>query len=107
MSSILGIGGGIIHVPFLIVALSLPIHIATATSHFVLSISAFVGAATFLALGNVDLRTVALMGVGILVGAQLGARASLRAGATLIRRILAGSLAVVGLRMILQGLGRV
>jgi len=44
------------------------------------------------------------MGVGILVGAQLGARASLRAGATLIRRILAGSLAVVGLRMILQGL---
>ena len=104
MSSMLGIGGGIIHVPFLIVALSLPIHIATATSHFVLSISAFVGAATFLALGNVDLRTVALMGAGILVGAQLGARASLRAGATLIRRILAGSLAVVGLRMILQGL---
>jgi uncharacterized protein len=105
MSSILGIGGGIIHVPFLIVALSLPIHIATATSHFVLSISAFVGAVTFLALGNVELRTVALMGIGILVGAQLGARASLRAGATLIRRILAGSLAVVGLRMILQGLG--
>jgi uncharacterized membrane protein YfcA len=105
MSSILGIGGGIIHVPFLIVALSLPIHIATATSHFVLSISALVGAATFLALGNVDLRTVVLMGVGILIGAQLGARASLRAGATLIRRILAASLAVVGLRMILQGLG--
>lgn len=105
MSSLLGIGGGIIHVPFLIVALSLPIHIATATSHFVLSISAFVGAVTFLALGHVDLRTVALMGVGILIGAQLGARASLRAGATLIRRILAGSLAVVGLRMFLQGLG--
>ena len=105
MSSILGIGGGIIHVPFLIVALSLPVHIATATSHFVLSISAFVGAVTFLALGNVDLRTVALMGIGILAGAQLGARASLRAGATLIRRILAGSLAIVGLRMILQTLG--
>jgi uncharacterized membrane protein YfcA len=107
MSSVLGIGGGIIHVPFLIVVLSLPIHIATATSHFVLSISAFVGAVTFLALGNVDLRTVGLMGAGILVGAQFGARASLRARPVLIRRILAGSLAVVGLRMILQGLGRV
>lgn len=102
MSSVLGIGGGIIHVPFLIVVLSLPVHVATATSHFVLSISAFVGALTFLALGDVNLRTTALMGVGILVGAQLGARASLAAGATLIRRILAGSLAVVGLRMVLE-----
>jgi uncharacterized membrane protein YfcA len=107
MSSVLGIGGGIIHVPFLIVALSLPVHIATATSHFVLSISALVGALTFLGLGNVDLRTTALMGIGILAGAQLGARASLRAGATLIRRILAGSLTLVGIRMVLQALGRV
>ena len=106
LSSVLGIGGGIIHVPFLIVALSLPVHVATATSHFVLSISAFVGALTYLLLGDVNLETTALMGAGILVGAQLGARASLRAGATLIRRILAGSLALVGLRMMLQGLGR-
>lgn len=104
MSSVLGIGGGIIHVPFLIVALSLPVHVATATSHFVLSISAFVGAATFLALGHVHLRTVALMGTGILVGAQFGARASLRAGATTIRIILAVSLALVGTRMVLHGL---
>ncbi len=28
-----------VHVPFLIVVLSLPVHVATATSHFVLSIS--------------------------------------------------------------------
>src|SRR5262249_60152351 len=46
-SSLFGIGGGIIHVPFLIVALSLPVHVATATSHFVLSISSLVGAVTF------------------------------------------------------------
>ncbi|HXG15937.1 MAG TPA: sulfite exporter TauE/SafE family protein [Calidithermus sp.] len=105
MSSVLGIGGGIIHVPFLIVALGLPVHVATATSHFVLSISAFVGALTFLALGHVDLRTVALMGSGILVGAQVGARASLRAGAATIRLILGLSLALVGVRMIWHGLG--
>lgn len=107
MSSVLGIGGGIIHVPFLIVALSLPVHVATATSHFVLSISAGVGALTFLFLGHVELATTLLMGAGILVGAQLGARASLRASAVLIRRILAGALTLVGLRMILQALSRV
>jgi hypothetical protein len=102
MSSVLGIGGGIVHVPFLIVVLSLPVHVATATSHFVLSISSFVGAGTFWALGDVDLRITMLMGAGILVGAQLGARASLRAGATTIRVVLAAALALVGLRMVLH-----
>jgi len=102
MSSVLGIGGGIVHVPFLIVVLSLPVHVATATSHFVLSISSFVGAATFYALGDVDVPTTLVMGAGILVGAQLGARASLRAGAATIRLVLAVSLALVGLRMILH-----
>jgi uncharacterized membrane protein YfcA len=37
LSSVLGIGGGIIHVPALTRILNFPVHIATATSHFVLS----------------------------------------------------------------------
>ena len=102
MSSVLGIGGGIVHVPFLIVVLSLPVHVATATSHFVLSISSLVGASTFWVLGDVDVRITLLMGAGILVGAQLGARASLRAGPTTIRIVLAAALALVGLRMVLH-----
>ena len=102
MSSVLGIGGGIVHVPFLIVVLSLPVHVATATSHFVLGISSFVGASTFWALGDVDVRITLLMGAGILIGAQLGARASLRASPTTIRIVLAAALALVGLRMVLH-----
>jgi len=104
MSSVLGIGGGIIHVPFLIVACSLPVHVATATSHFVLSISAFVGAATFLALGQVNLETTALMGIGVLLGAQVGARVSLQTSAVALRRLLAGALALVGVRMVFHAL---
>lgn len=102
LSSLLGIGGGIVHVPFLIVVLSLPVHVATATSHFVLSISAFVGAATFYTLGDVDVRTTLLMGVGILAGAQIGARLSRRAHPNTIRWTLAVALGLVGLRMILH-----
>jgi uncharacterized membrane protein YfcA len=102
VSSVFGIGGGIIHVPFLIVVLGLPVHVATATSHFVLSISAFVGAATFAALGHVRFDTAAVMGLGVLLGAQVGARASLRSPASVIRQLLAGSLALVGARMIVH-----
>jgi len=104
LSSVFGIGGGIIHVPFLIVVLSLPVHVATATSHFVLSISTLVGAGTFFALGHVDLTTTALMGAGILAGAQLGARVSVRTRPVTIRRMLAVALALVGIRMVLHGL---
>ena len=103
-SSIFGIGGGVIHVPFLIVALSLPVHVATATSHFVLSISAFVGAVTYLALGHVRLLIAGVMGVGILLGAQVGARLSLRVQGVMIRRILASALILVGTRMIWHAL---
>ncbi|HSB06573.1 MAG TPA: sulfite exporter TauE/SafE family protein, partial [Thermodesulfobacteriota bacterium] len=43
ISSLLGIGGGIIHVPALVHLLNFPIHIATATSHFILAIMALTG----------------------------------------------------------------
>ena len=43
ISSIFGIGGGIIHVPVMIYALAFPPHMATATSHFVLAVSSFMG----------------------------------------------------------------
>ena len=42
-SSFLGIGGGIIHVPALVWFLHFPVHIATATSHFILAIMALAG----------------------------------------------------------------
>ena len=42
-SSFLGIGGGIIHVPALVWFLNFPVHIATATSHFILAIMALSG----------------------------------------------------------------
>jgi uncharacterized membrane protein YfcA len=100
VSSASGIGGGIIHVPFLIVVLGLPVHVATATSHFVLSISALAGTVTYLVLGHVDVRMAALLGLGVLAGAQVGARTSMRTSATLIRRVLAGGLALVGARML-------
>ena len=54
LSSLLGIGGGIIHVPALTHALNFPVHVATATSHFVLSITTLV--ATLIHISNGTLR---------------------------------------------------
>ena len=89
VSSFLGIGGGIIHVPILAHALGFPIHLATATSHFVLAITAAVGTITHIASGSfrdgtID-RTVALS-MGVVVGAQIGARISQRVHGDVIQR---------------------
>lgn len=104
LSSFLGIGGGVVHVPLLVSVLGFPVHVATATSHFVLANMAGVASVVHLAGGSFahggGLRRAAALSVGVVVGAQLGARLSSRVGGTLIRRLLAGALALLALRLI-------
>lgn len=104
LSSVFGVGGGIVHVPFLIVVLGLPVHAATATSHFVLAITSLVGSLVFLGHGQVNLSVAASMGVGVLGGAQVGAALSRRMRSEPIRRLLALALAVFAIRLILRPL---
>jgi uncharacterized membrane protein YfcA len=102
-SSLLGVGGGFIHVPILVRLLNFPVHIATATSHFVLAIMALTGTLVHVAQGVFvqGIRRTVLLGIGVVVGAQFGAMLSNRVGGKLIIRGLAVALAFVGLRLIL------
>jgi uncharacterized membrane protein YfcA len=105
-SSLLGIGGGFIHVPALIAVLGFPVHVATATSQFVLAVMAAVGTVTHILAGDLDATwpRAALIGVGAVVGAQLGAQLSRRIEGGLIVRLLALALVIVALRLAVQGL---
>lgn len=101
-SSLFGVGGGIIHVPVMVHALSFPVHIATATSQFVLAITSLSGSAVHAVsgiLGKGIIQTTALS-IGVLFGAQIGARLSHRFQGTWIIRFLAVALAIVGVRII-------
>lgn len=103
VSSLLGIGGGIIHVPALVNLFSFPVHVATATSHFILAITAFTGSIVHVASGAFagGLWQTALLTIGVLPGAQLGAKLSSRVSGDWIIRGLALALALVGLRILL------
>jgi uncharacterized membrane protein YfcA len=105
-SSLLGIGGGFIHVPVLIALLGFPIHVATATSHFVLAIMATVGTATHVVAGDFggQWSRPVLISIGAVIGAQGGAWLSRRVHGTWIVRLLTASLVVVALRLAAQGL---
>lgn len=106
ISSFLGIGGGIIHVPVLVNLLNFPVHIATATSHFVLAIMALTGTIVHIVTGTFSHgvhRTVALA-IGVLLGAQLGALLSNRIKGTWIIQGLAIALGFVGARILISAL---
>ncbi|MBF0569194.1 MAG: sulfite exporter TauE/SafE family protein [Candidatus Omnitrophica bacterium] len=70
----LGIGGGVFQVPILIFLLRYPSHIATATSHFVTLLTCAIALLPHVFLGNVCYGEAMWMGVGVIAGAQLGAR---------------------------------
>lgn len=101
LSSLLGIGGGVIHVPALVYLLGFPPHVATATSHFVLAVTTFVVTVYHGATGALDGGWVraAMLGIGVVFGAQLGARISQRIRGTWIIRCLALALLTVGARV--------
>lgn len=102
LSSLLGIGGGIIHVPVMIQLLNFPVHLATATSHFVLAAMSFSGSVVHLITGvlsNGFMQTIGLT-IGVLFGAQLGALLSNKLKGGWIVRSLAAALGLAGLRIL-------
>jgi len=106
ISSLLGIGGGIIHVPLLVHLLNFPVHIATATSHFILAIMALTGTVVHIVTGSFShgVRRTITLAVGVLLGAQVGALLSNRVQGGWIIRGLAIALGFVGIRILIMAL---
>jgi uncharacterized membrane protein YfcA len=104
LSSLLGIGGGILHVPAMVHVLHFPVHIATATSHLTLAVMTLAGTLVHIATGAFDhgLRRTLVLAVGVLLGAQVGARLSHTIQGPWILRSLAVALGAVGVRILLQ-----
>jgi uncharacterized membrane protein YfcA len=104
ISPILGIGGGIIHVPALVNWLRFPVHIATATSHFILAVMSLVSVIVHLVQGSyrdpLVERLVLYLGIGAIIGAQTGAWFSHRIRGGAIEKALAASLGLVGIRLL-------
>ena len=105
ISSLFGIGGGIIHVPAMIVILHIPVAYAVATSHFVLAFMS--GGATIVhlldgSLGGEQLVKAAALAVGAVPGAQVGALLAHRVRGRTVLVLLAGAIIVLGVRVLLK-----
>jgi uncharacterized protein len=106
IAGMLGIGGGIIHVPALTQVLNFPAHIATATSHFMVAITTLAAVVTHLVSGTFggDIGRALVLSAGAVIGAQFGARLSQRVTGKLIVRLLGIGLAIVAVRLLVAPL---
>ena len=104
-SGFLGLGGGFVLVPMLSRWFRFPIKRAVATSLVAVGILAVPGTITHYLLGNVDVRMALLLIVGVIPGALVGARITLRSSDRTIRVGFAALLLAVGLLLGASELG--
>ena len=78
LSSAFGIGGGMILMPLLVGLMAFPVHVATATSMFVMIPMALLGIVTHMTQTSIEVGVAAALAVGVLIGSQVGARLSQR-----------------------------
>ena len=106
ISPLLGIGGGIIHVPAMVNWLKFPVHIATATSHFILAVMATVTVLTHTATGTYQnpeiVHMILYLAMGVVPGAQLGAYFSHKIKSHIILQVLSCCMVLVGIRILIN-----
>jgi uncharacterized membrane protein YfcA len=101
-SGFLGIGGGLIVVPILAGIVGLPMHLAVATSMLTMIFTSISGASTHIMLGNVRIDYAIPLIIGILLGAQCGARTARRLKSVTLERVFAIALIGIGILLIIS-----
>jgi uncharacterized protein len=104
VSGLLGIGSGALKVPSMDLAMGLPMKVSTATSNFMIGVTAAASAGVYFGRGDIDPFVAAPVAAGVLVGATAGARRLGRIRSTRIRALFVAVLAWVSIEMLLRGI---
>lgn len=104
LGGMLGIGGGPVLVPAMIFALAYPVHVATATSPFIIALTAAGATAVHLHAGHVLLDRAAALSLGAVAGAPTGAWLNRNLNSRHLVLILSIVLLLLGLRLLIAGI---
>jgi hypothetical protein len=104
LAGLLGVGGGVLLVPFLVLAVGMSQHEAEATSLLVVLPTAVIASLTLRRRGVGDLGAALGMGLFGAAGAVGGALLALWLPADILRTLFAVFLGLVGLRLLRDGL---
>ncbi|HEY3455152.1 MAG TPA: sulfite exporter TauE/SafE family protein [Bryobacteraceae bacterium] len=104
LSGLLGIGSGSLKVIAMDQAMRIPFKVSTATSNFMIGVTAAASASVYLSRGYINPGIVMPVMLGVLAGSLLGARLLSRLPVTLLRRIFAVVVGVMAIQMIVEGI---
>ena len=101
-SGLLGIGGGPIKVPIMYLFMGVPLRVATATSNFMIGVTAATSALIYYGRGDIPLETAAPIVVGVFVGSLGGARLAPRVRSAYVLFLLIGVTAYLAANMLFK-----
>jgi uncharacterized membrane protein YfcA len=105
LSGLLGIGSGAFKVVAMDQIMRLPFKVTTATSNFMIGVTAAASVGIYLKRGYLDPALVAPVSLGVLAGAFVGAKLLVVAPVGLLRKIFLAAVFVIAVQMILRGMG--
>jgi uncharacterized membrane protein YfcA len=104
VSGLLGVGGGFIKVPVMYAIMGAPLGVATATSNFMVGVTAAASVFVYYGRGDIHPLVVIPTALGVFAGAMLGVYILPRLRVAWLRLGLIGLLVVMGIQMMVRGL---
>jgi uncharacterized protein len=105
LAGLLGVGGGIFIVPFMVYVLKSPTKIAAGSSHLIISFSALAGIIGHATSHKFDLPLILVTGIAVLIGGNLGARVSMKVNTKMIKAGLGLIMWVFAVQILVKLLG--
>lgn len=105
LSALLGVGGGIVKVPLMHLAMGVPLRVATATSNLMIGITACASAVVYLLRDSVDPLVAGPTAIGVFVGATIGSRGAQRVDVRVLRVVFVVVLLYTAVEMAHRALG--
>jgi uncharacterized membrane protein YfcA len=103
VSGLLGIGSGALKVPSMDLAMRMPIKVSSATSNFMIGVTAAASAGVYFVRGNIDPFIAAPVATGMLIGAIGGSLLLGRLRNQLVRNVFVAVLLVIAGQMLWKG----
>ncbi len=102
LSGMLGITGGIIKLPIMVLFCGVPMEIAVATSTVMVAATALSGLVGHTMSGQVDGRVGAILALGAILGGTMGSRVSLKLNRLLLKRVFGVAVWLIAIRLAVQ-----
>ena len=104
-SALLGIGGGLVKVPVMHVAMGVPLRVATATSNLMIGITASASAIIYALRGGIHAFVAAPTAIGVFIGASIGSRIAPRIDLRILRGLFVVILLYTAWQMLNRAIG--